>query len=55
MAKGEAQGQPIPFYFRATFTKQPDGQFKLSRLVPFDPLKRQNEKVTIPGFTTKAP
>jgi hypothetical protein len=50
LAKGEAEGKQFPFYFRATFQKQPDGQMKLVRLASFDALQRQNKPVSIPSF-----
>ncbi|MCS7020439.1 MAG: hypothetical protein NZ703_00020 [Gemmataceae bacterium] len=51
LAKGEAEGKQVPFYVRATFTRQPDQSWKLTRLASFDPLKRQNERRTIPGLS----
>jgi len=50
LAKGEADGKQVPMYFRATFTRQPDGQMKLTALASFDPVKRTNERKTIPFF-----
>lgn len=50
LAKGETQGKQIPMYFRATFTRQPDGSMKLTGLAAFDPIKRQKERVSIPQF-----
>jgi hypothetical protein len=50
LAKGEAQGKPFPFFFRATFTRQSDGQFKLSKLESFDALQRANKRQSIPGL-----
>jgi hypothetical protein len=50
LAKGEAQDKQFPMYFRATFTRQPDGQMKLTALASFDPVKRTNERKTIPYF-----
>jgi hypothetical protein len=50
LAKGEAEGKQVPFYIRAAFTQQADGTWKLSRLQSFDPLKRQKERRSIPGF-----
>jgi hypothetical protein len=49
MAKGEARETPYPMYLRATFQKQADGQMKLVKFASFDPVKRQNERVTIPS------
>ncbi|VTT98446.1 unnamed protein product [Gemmataceae bacterium] len=50
LAKGEANGQQAPLYFRATFARQPDGLMKLTRLATFDPMKRTNERKSIPFF-----
>jgi hypothetical protein len=49
LAKGETQGKQFPFYFRATFTRQSDGQMKLTRLATFDPLQR-TKPLSIPGL-----
>ena len=40
LTKAEAEGKPIPMYFRATFARQADGQFKLTRIASFDPMQR---------------
>jgi hypothetical protein len=37
-------------YMRAKFTRQPDGQMKLSGLASFDPIKRTNERKSLPYF-----
>ncbi|HVL12158.1 MAG TPA: hypothetical protein VM529_06315 [Gemmata sp.] len=50
LAKGEAGGKQVPMYFRARFARQPDGQMKLVGLESFDPLKRVNERKSIPFF-----
>jgi hypothetical protein len=50
LAQGEAEGKRVPFYIRAAFTRQPDGTWKLTQLQSFDPLKRQKERRSIPGF-----
>lgn len=50
LAKGEANGQQAPLYFRATFVRQPDGKMRLTRLATFDPLQRENQRKTIPFF-----
>jgi hypothetical protein len=50
LASGKAEGKQIPMYFRAKFTRQPDGQMKLSGLASYDPLKRVNERKSIPNF-----
>jgi hypothetical protein len=52
LAKGELRGEggkQFPFYFRATFTRQADGQMKLSRLASFDPMSR-HKPLSIPGL-----
>lgn len=52
LAKGEeiSSGKQVPMYFRATFTRQPDGTMKLTRLAPYDAVKRANERKSLPGF-----
>jgi hypothetical protein len=50
LGKAEAEGKPIPAYFRAKFTRQPDGQMKLTGLASYDPVKRINERKSIPNF-----
>lgn len=50
MGWGKAEGKNIPVYFRAKFTRQKDGQMKLSGLASYDPWKRTNERVSIPNF-----
>jgi hypothetical protein len=50
LAKGEANGQQAPMYFRAKFARQTDGQMKLVALASFDALKRVNERKSIPFF-----
>jgi hypothetical protein len=52
LAKGELRGdggKQFPFYFRATFARQADGQMKLARLASFDPLNRE-KRLSIPGL-----
>ena len=49
MAKGEVDGKPIPFYLRATFKKQADGQMKLTAFRSFHPTNHA-EPLPIPGF-----
>ena len=50
MGKGEIDGgKQIPAYVRATYSKQPDGSFKLSALRTFDPINHK-EGLPIPGF-----
>jgi hypothetical protein len=49
LAKGETESKQIPYYFRATFTRQTDGQMKLTRLASFDPLNRE-KRLSIPGL-----
>jgi hypothetical protein len=50
LAKGEADGKQAPMYMRAKFTRQPDGQMKLSGLAAFDPIQRTNERKSLPYF-----
>jgi hypothetical protein len=50
LGKAEAESKQIPMYFRATFARQPDGSMKLTALSSYDPVKRQNERATIPNF-----
>jgi hypothetical protein len=50
LGKGETGGKQIPMYFRATFSRQPDGQMRLIRFASFDPVKRTNERKTLPYF-----
>jgi hypothetical protein len=52
LAKGELRGEggkQFPFYFRATFTRQADGQMKLTRLESFDPMSR-DKRLSVPGL-----
>jgi hypothetical protein len=50
LAKAEADGKQVPMYFRAKFSRQSDGQFKLTGLASYDPVKRTNERKSIPNF-----
>jgi hypothetical protein len=50
LGKGEAEGKQFPMYFRATFTRQPDGRMRLTGLASYDPMKRTNEPKSIPFF-----
>lgn len=50
LAKGEADGKQAPMYFRTKFSRQSDGQMKLTGLSSYDPLKRTNERKSIPNF-----
>ncbi len=50
LAKGEADGKQFPVYLRATFTRQPDGRVLLTALSSYDPLRRQNARLSIPHF-----
>lgn len=49
LGKGDASGKPFPFYGRATFRRQNDGQFKLSEFKSFNPVNR-NEPLALPHF-----
>jgi ketosteroid isomerase-like protein len=51
LAKGETGGKQIPAYFRATFKRQPDGQWKLNRLASFDPIQR-TKPLAVPGLAS---
>jgi hypothetical protein len=48
LAKGETTNNQVPIYLRAKFTRQQDGQMKLTGLASFDPMKRTNERLSIP-------
>jgi hypothetical protein len=50
LAKAESGDKQIPMYLRAKFTRQPDGQLKLSGLSSYDAMKRTNERQAIPNF-----
>jgi hypothetical protein len=50
MGKGEAQGGMLAVYIVARFARQSDGAMKLTRLETYDPVKRKNERLSIPGF-----
>lgn len=49
MAKGEAEGKPYPLFVRATFTKQSNGAFKLTKFGTFSPTNH-DEPLAIPNF-----
>jgi hypothetical protein len=50
MGHGTPRGQnSIPVYVRATYSKQPDGSFKLTAMRFFDPVNH-NQGFPIPGF-----
>jgi hypothetical protein len=40
----------LPFYFRATFTRQPDGKMRMTKLASFDFASRTAKPVSIPNF-----
>jgi hypothetical protein len=50
LGKAVVEGKDIPMYFRARFTRQADGQMKLTSLASYDPMKRVNERKGIPNF-----
>ncbi len=50
LGKAVIEGKDIPMYFRARFTRQADGQMKLTSLASYDPMKRVNERKGIPNF-----
>ena len=47
--KGESGGTPILLYMKATFRKQPDGQWKLTAIASFK-FENHNEALAIPNF-----
>jgi hypothetical protein len=50
VGKGAPEGGTMmPFYLRATFTKQPDGSFKLTAVRVYEFLDR-NKLANVPGF-----
>lgn len=48
--KGESDNGAAPMYFRARFTRQSDGQMKMTNLTSYDPVKQTNERKGIPYF-----
>ncbi len=50
LVKAEGNFGQAVYYVRARYTRQLDGQWRLSHLATFDPLKRQNERRSVPGF-----
>jgi hypothetical protein len=50
LAKGEAEGKQVPAYFRARFTRQPDGTMKMSSFASFDAVQRTNQRISILKF-----
>ncbi len=51
MGKGETRGEgkQFPVYIRATFTRQADGQFRLTRFGTYHPTNH-DEPLGVPGF-----
>lgn len=49
IAKGDLQGKQIPVYARATFSKQPDGSYKLTAFKTFEFIDR-TKAFPIPNF-----
>ena len=49
IAKGEAEGKQIPVYCRGTFSKQPDGSYKLTAFKSFEFIDR-TKAFPIPNF-----
>ena len=47
--QGKVQGTPIPYYFRAVFAKQANGEYRLTKLSSYDYVKRTELKA-IPNF-----
>jgi hypothetical protein len=51
MAKGEAAGRPLPFYIRAKFVRDADGQWRVQGFTAYDPIQKTNApEVVIPGL-----
>jgi hypothetical protein len=50
LAKGETDGKQFPVYIRATFARQADGRFRLTRFASYEAMKRTNEAISIPNF-----
>jgi hypothetical protein len=50
LGKAEAGSNQVPMYFRARFSRQTDGKMKLTTLASYDPMKRTNERKSIPNF-----
>lgn len=51
MAKGEGGGRQVPMYIRATFVRDPDGQWRVRTFATYDPLqKARGSELTIPGL-----
>jgi hypothetical protein len=48
--RDDSTGSVFPMYFRATFTRQPDGKMRMTKLASFDYAKRTGERATIPNF-----
>lgn len=49
LGKGEAEGKQFPVYLRATFARQPDGKFRLTKIATFHPTNHA-EPLAVPGF-----
>lgn len=51
LAKGEAEGKPLPKYVRTRFVRDPDGAYRLKGVAFYDALKRNSgPEDTIPNF-----
>lgn len=51
LAKGEADGKPLPKYVRAKFSKDPDGAYRLIGLAFYDPVQQtRGSEERIPNF-----
>lgn len=49
MGKGEVEGKPFPVYLRATFARQANGQFRLTKFSTFHPTNH-SEPLALPNF-----
>ncbi len=50
LVKAEGDSWQTVYYVRTRYTRLPDGQWRLSHIATFDPLKRHNERRSVPGF-----
>jgi hypothetical protein len=51
LAKGEADGKPVPKYVRTRFVRDPDGEYRLRSVAFYDPVQRtRGSEETIQHF-----
>lgn len=51
MSKGGANGREVPFYIRAKFVRDADGEWRVQSFTAYDPLQKANgTPVSIPGM-----